>query len=95
MKRLAASTHFQRQLRKLPAQTQRKTVETLKGFLLALQTGSIPMGYGFKKINGDKYELRVDLGTRVIMKAEGDTLICHLVGDHEDVRRYLRAYRNK
>ncbi len=95
MKRLAASSHFQRQLRKLPAQTQRETVETLKEFLAALQSGAIPVGYGFKKINGDKYELRVDLRIRVVMKAEGDTLVCHLVGDHEAVKRYLRTYRNK
>ncbi len=55
----------------------------------------MPSGYGFKKINGDKYEIRVDLRMRIVMKAEGDTLICHVIGDHEDVKRYLRAYRTK
>ena len=70
-------------------------MDALKGFLAALQTGHIPAGYGFKKINGDKYELRVGLGLRIVMKAEADTLVCHLIGDHDDVRRYLRTYRNK
>ncbi len=29
------------------------------------------------------------------MKADGDMLVCHLVGNHDDVKRYLRTYRNK
>ena len=68
---------------------------TLKGFLLALQEGKISQGYGFKKINGDKYEIRAGLRARIVMKAEGDTLICHLIGNHDDVHRYLREYRNR
>lgn len=95
MKHLAVSTHFQKQLKKLPSQEQRKIIDTLKGFLSALVQGEIPAGYGFKKINGDKYEIRVDIRIRIVMKAEGDTLVCHMIGDHETVRRYLRDYRNK
>lgn len=95
MKSLAVSNQFRKQLRKLPPHDQRKAAAALKEFLAALTAGSIPAGYGFKKINGDKYELRVDLRLRIVMKADGGTLVCHLIGDHEDVRRYLRAYRNK
>ena len=95
MKFLAVSNHFRKQLRKLPPHDQQKAAAALKGFLAALTEGSMPSGYGFKKINHDKYELRVDIRIRVVMKADGETLVCHLIGDHEDVRRYLRAYRNK
>ena len=62
---------------------------------MALTAGQLPAGLGFKKINGDKYAWRVDLRLRVVMKAEGDTLVCHLIGNHEDVKRYLRTYRSK
>lgn len=95
MKHLAGSAHFQKQLKKLPRLDQEHAISTLKGFLAALCAGPIPAGYGFKKINGDKYEIRVGLKTRIIMKADGDTLVCHVVGNHEAVKRYLRAYRNK
>ena len=95
MKHLAASTHFQKQLKKLPKQDQERATATLKGFLAALGAGHIPSGYGFKKINGDKYEIRVNLKMRIVMKAEADTLVCHVIGNHEDVKRYLRAYRTK
>jgi len=95
VKRLAVSHHFRKQLKKLPPQDRAKAVRTLKEFLTALATGAVPVGFGLKKINGDKYEIRVDLRMRIVMKAEGDTFVCHLVGDHDDVRRYLRAYRRK
>ena len=95
VKHLAVSSHFQKQLTKLSAHDQQKAAPSLKAFLSALQSGHLSAGYGFKKINGDKYELRVDIRTRIVMKADGETLVCHLIGNHEDVKRYLRTYRNK
>ena len=67
----------------------------LKSFLEGLNKGSLPAGLGLKKINGDKYEVRVDIRNRIVMKLDGDTFICHLVGDHNVVKRYLRDYRNR
>lgn len=95
MKKLAVSHHFQKQLDKLPAHEQTKITESLKSFLTALQKGPIPMGFGFKKINGDKYELRVNLRLRIAMKADSGVLVCHLIGNHEEIRKYLRNFRNK
>jgi mRNA-degrading endonuclease RelE of RelBE toxin-antitoxin system len=95
LRRLATSKHFQKQLKKLSPQDQEKALITLKDLLSALTEGTIPAGYGFKKINGDKYEIRVDIRKRIVMKKEEDTLVCHLVGDHQDVKRYLREYRNR
>lgn len=95
MKQLAVSSHFQKQLRKLPRQNQEKATEALKKLLESLSTGKMAAGLGFKKINGDKYEIRVDIRNRIVMKAESDTLVCHLIGNHETVKRYLRDYRNK
>lgn len=95
MRSLTVSSHFQKQLKKLPSQDQSRVLEALRNFLSALKTGQIPSGYGFKKINGDKYEIRVDIRKRIAMKLEGDTFVCHVIGDHEEIARYLRDYRNK
>jgi len=95
LKRLAVSDHFKKQLKKLSPQDRQKTVTVLKEFLRALNERKIPVGFGFKKINGDKYELRVDIRIRIAMKADGDTLVCHVIGNHEAIRKYLRNYRNK
>ena len=94
MKKLAVSQHFQKQLKKLSRHDQQKVASTLKQFLEHLNRNDLPLGLGLKKINGDKYEIRVDIRTRIVMKLEEDTFVCHLVGNHEDVRRYLRDYRN-
>jgi mRNA-degrading endonuclease RelE of RelBE toxin-antitoxin system len=95
VKRLAVSHHFQRQLKKLSPSDQEKIRGALKEFLTAIHAGQIPLGFGFKKINGDKYEIRAGLKIRILMKQEGDLLICHVVGNHETIRQYLRKYRNK
>ena len=95
MRQLAASAHFRKQLKRLSSRDRQQVTTALKEFLAALTQGCLPAGYAFKKINHDKYALRLDIRLRIVMKAEGDTLICHLVGNHEDVRRYLRDSRNK
>ncbi|OGX05783.1 MAG: hypothetical protein A3G87_10225 [Omnitrophica bacterium RIFCSPLOWO2_12_FULL_50_11] len=95
MKRLAASKHFQKQLKKLPRKDQEKALHVLKEFLESLKAGTIAQGFGFKKLNGDKYEIRVDIRKRIVMKTDGGTLVCHVIGDHDEVKRYLRSYRNK
>lgn len=94
MKKLAVSGHFQKQLRKLHSRDQEKVASVLKQFLEHLNRGHLPAGFGLKKINGNKYEIRVDLRTRIVMKLGQDTFVCHLVGNHEDVKRYLRDFRN-
>ena len=95
MKKLAASKHFQKQLKKLPRQDQAKVTAALKTFLERLEGGDFPAGLGFKKVNGDKYEIRIDIQNRIVMKLEADTFVCHLVGSHDAVRRYLRDYSSR
>ena len=95
MKYLAISSHFERQLKRLSRQDQEKATEALKKLLLGLKETTMPVGLGFKKINGDKFEVRIDIRKRIVMKLDGETLVCHVIGDHETVKRYLRNYRNK
>lgn len=95
MKKLAVSSHFQKQLKKLSRQDQHKVTSVLKEFLEFLARGDLPAGLGFKKINGDKYEIRVDIRNRIVMKLEGDIFVCHLVGNHDAVKRYLRDYKSR
>ena len=56
-------------------------------------SGEAPQGLGFKKINHDKYEFRVDIRLRVIVKAENDDYYLVLAGNHDEVKRYLRHFR--
>jgi mRNA-degrading endonuclease RelE of RelBE toxin-antitoxin system len=93
LRNLEFSQRFQKQLRQLSAHDQKRALETLKEFRRALQAGPMPEGLGFKKIGEDKYEIRVDLRIRIAMKRDGDALVLHVIGSHENIRDYLKNYR--
>ena len=93
MKYLAFSRHFQRQFDKLAEEEKAVVRSSLKELLEAIKTKQFPAGLGFKKINGDKFEIRVSIRLRVALKLDGETLVCHVVGNHESIKRYLRDYR--
>ena len=90
MKYLDSSSHFKRQLKKLPPSDREKTSNTLKNFLKLLHEGPVPTGLGFKKIGDKHYEIRVNIRLRILMKAENDTLTCHVIGNHDDIENYLK-----
>ena len=93
MKRIVILPSFERTLRKLNPQQKNLIGCSLEEFNRFLCGGYMPAGLGFKKINHDKYELRVDIRLRIIIKSEADIYYLVLVGNHDDVRRYLRRYR--
>ncbi|HAH20764.1 MAG: hypothetical protein A2Y00_02745 [Omnitrophica WOR_2 bacterium GWF2_43_52] len=93
MRNIVILPSFERSLKKLTPQEKKQTAESLETFNGMLAFGHFPTGLGFKKINHDKYELRVTIRLRVVMKIEGDACYLVLVGNHDEVRRYLRNYR--
>jgi mRNA-degrading endonuclease RelE of RelBE toxin-antitoxin system len=93
MKTVVVLPSFERSLKKLTPQDREQTAEALKAFNTMLVSGQASGGLGFKKINHDKYELRVNIRLRIVMKIEPDTCYLVFVGSHDDVRRYLRDYR--
>ncbi len=93
MRKIVILPSFERSLKRLTRQEKKETAERLEAFNSMLVFGHFPVGLGFKKINHDKYELRVSIRLRVVMKAGKDTYYLVLVGSHDEVRRYLRDYR--
>lgn len=51
---------------------------------------SPPKGLGLKKLRGAVWEVRIDLHLRIVFAMEADLLSFLLVGNHDDVRRFLR-----
>lgn len=93
MRKVAVLPSFERSLKKLSPSQRKQLAESLQDFNLFLATGKFSPGLGFKKIDHDKYEFRVDIRLRVIVKLEEEVFYLVLVGDHEDVKRCLRNYR--
>ncbi len=94
MKRILILSSFRRSVKKLTRQDKENLIESLEVFNSFLLTGELPAGFGFKKINHDKYEFRVDIRLRVVVKVEGEDYYLVLAGNHDDVKRYLRRYRS-
>lgn len=93
MKKILILPSFERSVKKLTSQDKQKLAQSLEDFNYFLLYDKMSPGLGFKKINHDKYEFRVDIRLRVVVKVEGDNYFLVLVGDHEEVKRYLRRFR--
>jgi mRNA-degrading endonuclease RelE of RelBE toxin-antitoxin system len=93
MKKVVILPSFDRSVKHLTSQERKLLGKSLERFNQYLVTGVATSGFRFKKINHDKYEFRVDIRLRVIVKSEGDIFYLVLVGNHEDIRRYLKNYR--
>ena len=89
MKRVFILPSFERSAKKLAPPDKKKLAESLEAFNAFLLSGIVPVGLGFKKINHDKYEFRVDIRLRVVVKVEENDYYLVLVGSHDEVRRYL------
>ncbi|MFA4982125.1 MAG: hypothetical protein WC592_06625 [Candidatus Omnitrophota bacterium] len=93
MKRILILSSFERSVKKLTRQDKDNLAESLEGFNSFLLSGEAPAGLGFKKINHYKYEFRIDIRLRVVVKVEGGDYYLVLAGNHDEVKRYLRHYR--
>jgi mRNA-degrading endonuclease RelE of RelBE toxin-antitoxin system len=93
MRTIKVLPSFERSLKKLSHNDKDKLKKVLAQFNEFLIYGNPPKGLGFKKINHDKYELRVDIRLRIIVKIEDEDIYLILVGNHNDIKRYLREYR--
>ena len=92
MKKVFILPSFKRSAKRLTPAHKIKLAESLEAFNSFLLTGEAPVGFGFKKINHDKYEFRVDIRLRVIVKVEASDYYLVLVGSHDEIRRYLRRF---
>ncbi|MDD5567600.1 MAG: hypothetical protein PHY88_00060 [Candidatus Omnitrophica bacterium] len=93
MKQIIPLSSFERAAKKLSSFDQSQLADSLEDFNNFVITGQAPVGFGFKKINHDKYEFRVGLRLRIVVKLEGNIYYLVLAGSHDEVKRYLRKYR--
>ena len=81
---------FRRAFRRLSPDEQGAVDTAIRQFADFLLTGALPAGLGLKKLGGRTYEFRAGLRLRIVYQDEGEVLLFVLVGNHEDVRRFLR-----
>ncbi len=50
----------------------------------------IHKGIGLKRLQGDYWEIRKGLKARILFRWEGDLIEFILVGNHDNIKRYLK-----
>ena len=89
-RQIVAKARFFRAYHRLSEADQGLVDSALKHFQDYLQTGQAPVGLGIKRVGGRTYELRVSLALRIVYVIEGNSAVLCLLGNHDEVRRFLR-----
>ena len=81
---------FQRGFAKLPKHLQEKTWYQLHAFLEHVGSPMKPKSLRLKKLPYGNFEISINMDLRILFQVHEDAIVLTLLGDHEDVRRYLR-----
>jgi hypothetical protein len=76
---------------KLPDAEQAAALAALRAIPATFGRPHVHSGLGIRQLRPGVFEARVGLQLRAVFIREGDTLKVHLIGDHNDVRSYLRS----
>ncbi len=77
-------------LARLPEPEQAAVLAALELISSAFGRPHVHSGLGLRQLRSGIYEARVGLSLRAVFSREGDTIKVQLIGNHDDVRRYLR-----
>ena len=81
---------FQRGFDRVPKHLQEKVWHQLETFAEQVGSPVRPKSLRFKKLPQGNFEISIDMDLRMLFQLRGDAIVLTLLGDHEDVRRYLR-----
>lgn len=93
MKKIYILPSFERSVKTLTSHEKELLAKGLESFNQYLETGQSTFGFRLKKISQSSYEFRLDIRLRLILRADKEAFYLVMVGDHNEVRRYLREYR--
>ncbi len=82
---------FQRDLSHLAPENREVAVSTLLKIPRIIKDTHQHQGVGLRKIHSSGiFEARIGLGLRMVFGYKEDTLILHRLGNHDEIRRYLK-----
>ena len=83
---------FQRGFERLPRPLQEKTWYQLQTFAEHVGSPIKPKSLRLQKLSYGNFEISVNMDVRILFQLHGDAIVLTLLGDHEDVRRYLKRW---
>ena len=84
------SERFKAQSRALPVGRQKLVADAMAALNDAFGKPHLHSGLGIRRLKRDYFEFRVDRDTRILFKLEGSTAAILLMGNHDDIRRYIK-----
>ena len=91
MTRLIFTPSFDRRFKKLSRQRQQKARSAIDSLLSYLDhQAPLRLGLGLKNFQGNYWEIRLDSHDCIIFELT-DRVTFWLVGNHDDIRRFMRA----
>jgi mRNA-degrading endonuclease YafQ of YafQ-DinJ toxin-antitoxin module len=75
---------------KLQADRQKELEEVLQRLSATFGQPHLHSGLGIRRLRGSYFECRLDRDLRLVFKLDGNTLVLALLGDHNDVRRFIK-----
>ena len=87
---LVSTSRFRRRYQELDDPDRRRVDDALLRLGEYLAGGHASAGLGLKKLASGIFEARAGLALRIVYVEEGARIIPALLGNHDEVRRFLR-----
>ena len=85
------AARFRRAFRALDAQRQARVEQAMRQLDLMFTVGQLPHGLGLKPLRRGVWEIRAGLSDRIVFRRAGDAVEFLIVGNHDDIKRFLKT----
>jgi len=89
--RLNYLASYDRSFKKLTSPQQENSIRAVDALIKFIKTGKKPQGFGLKKVRKDYWEIRLSVKNRIIFEFKVDMINFAFVGDHNEVRKFLKG----
>ena len=87
-----ASRGFEKVLKRLHPNEKMDVQRTADALVRAFDAGSVPIGLGLKKLGGSLWEIRINLGLRILFEWQKKCVTFLFIGNHNEVQQFIRRY---
>ena len=91
MKAVRINAGLLKEIRAKPAEERRQLGQAIADSQRSMGQPHLHQGIGLRKLRADYYEVRVGLKQRLVFEDTDDDLVFEMLGDHDDVKRFLKS----
>lgn len=88
--RYCATSRFDRSVKRLDSAQRRRINAAIEQLVAGFETGQLPIGLGLTRLRPNLWECRAGLSDRIVFSRTADIVEFLLVGNHDEIRRFLK-----